>query len=69
MKHRLRERGPDGVDIIRDIDRGPGPVGAVAPRTISGVLISEAMAPDRQKLMYVSHAPGGSWYFNGRRHP
>ena len=44
MVHRIRIKGADGRDIVRDIDRGPGPVGLMPKHIIHGWAIDRAAA-------------------------
>jgi hypothetical protein len=43
--HRVRRPGPDGHDIVSDIDAGPGPVGVLTRRNVGGSQLTDATPP------------------------
>lgn len=44
MFHRIRAKGSDGRDIIRDTENIPGPVGLLPKQTIAGYALDSSMA-------------------------
>lgn len=71
MKRRIRRPGPDGRDIVADLDLGPGAVTRPVNYHNNPVPLSEAIPPKKEHLMFINqdsaskYAPGESPAFNG----